>query len=164
MKQPICPKCSREYVRRVGRVGLKEGLLGIFYIYPFKCQICGYRFQFLQWGVRYVRVAEDRRVYDRLPISFPLSFSGNPNIAGQGEAIDISMGGCSFNTTETLAAKMILRFELRISNDVPPVVVDAAIVRFVKSQNVGVEFLRCQKNERERLQLFISGLLIGQPT
>ena len=40
-------------------VGALETLLGIIYVYPFKCQLCGFRFRMPQWGVRYVRVPED---------------------------------------------------------------------------------------------------------
>ena len=56
----------------------------------------------------------------------------------------------------------ILNLSLQISKDVPPVIVDAAMVRNVGSSSVGVEFLLWQQSERERLQLFVRGLLIGQ--
>jgi hypothetical protein len=57
---------------------------------------------------------------------------------------------------------MILKMGLQISKDIAPVTVDAAVVRNVRSGAVGVEFLQWQKSERERLQLFIRGLLIGR--
>jgi hypothetical protein len=72
------------------------------------------------------------------------------------------MGGCSFHTGANLTTGMILKLELRISNDVAPVIVDAALVRNVRSGGVGVEFLQWQQSERERLQLLIRGLLIGR--
>jgi hypothetical protein len=65
-----CPNCSKEYVARVARVGFVEGLLGLFYVYPFKCQLWGCRASALQWGVRYLRMEEDRREYERLPTVF----------------------------------------------------------------------------------------------
>jgi hypothetical protein len=52
MPQPICPKCSSDYVERVSRIGF-ERLISLFYIYPFRCQPCGHRFRLLQWGVTY---------------------------------------------------------------------------------------------------------------
>ena len=52
MPQPICPKCSSDYVERVSRIGF-ERLISLFYIYPFSCQPCGHRFRLLQWGVTY---------------------------------------------------------------------------------------------------------------
>jgi hypothetical protein len=56
---------------------------------------------------------------------------------------------------------MILQLGLQIADDVPPVEVDAAMVRYVTGESVGVEFLRWREGERERLQLFVRGLLIG---
>src|SRR5499433_4610648 len=54
MPQPVCPKCSSDYVERAHRVGL-ERLISFFYIYPFRCQPCGHRFRLLQWGVTYTK-------------------------------------------------------------------------------------------------------------
>jgi len=161
MTQPKCPSCSRQFVRRVSMVGALETLLGIFYIYPFKCQICGFRFRLPQWGVRYVRVPEDHREYDRMPASFPLTFE-TQNIKGNGKATNLSMGGCNFDTATPLASGMVLRMELQIAAEVAPVVVDAAAVRYARQRSVGVEFLQWQESERERLQLYVRGLLIAK--
>src|SRR5262245_62135462 len=64
MTQPVCLRCSSEYVKRVSRVGL-ERLTSFFYIFPFRCQPCGHRFRLLQWGVTYTRIEVDRRVRRR---------------------------------------------------------------------------------------------------
>jgi hypothetical protein len=156
-----CPHCARDFVRRVARAGLWEIFLSFFYVYPYKCQICGARFRSLQWGVRYVRVDEDRREYNRIEIRFPITFSGQ-DISGEGALLNISMGGCSFHTSTNLTKGMILKLGLQISNDVAPVIVDAVVVRNVRSGAVGVEFIEWRQSERERLQLFIRGLLIGR--
>ena len=92
MSQVKCPSCSREFVRRVVRAGLRDWLAGWFFIYPFKCQICGLRFRSLQWGVRYLRLREDHRDYDRLAMNFPVLFRGD-RFDGVGSVTDISMGG-----------------------------------------------------------------------
>jgi hypothetical protein len=55
MPQPVCPKCSSDYVERVSRIG-SERLISLFYIYPFRCQSCGHRFRLLQWGVTYTKI------------------------------------------------------------------------------------------------------------
>jgi hypothetical protein len=57
---------------------------------------------------------------------------------------------------------MVLRLELRIAQDVPPLVVEAAAVRYMRERSVGVEFLQWEEKERERLQLYVRGLLIGR--
>jgi hypothetical protein len=75
---------------------------------------------------------------------------------------NVSMGGCSFKTNAELGLGMILQIDLQISADLPPVTVDAAVVRNRSSANAGVEFLRWQESERDRLQLFVRGLLISR--
>ena len=159
MAQLKCPNCSQEFVRRVARAGSKERLLEWISFYPFKCQVCGFRF--LQWGVRFIRNEEDGREYERLPKSLPMGFRGD-HIQGEGLVLNISMGGCNFYTTSELSKGAIIRLEVRISIDARPVVVDAAVVRHIDKQTAGVEFIQWQQNERERLQLFICGLLIGR--
>jgi PilZ domain len=159
MAQVKCPKCARDFVRRISRSGLLEKFLSNFYVYPFKCQLCGYRFRFFQWRVRYIRVEEDRREYDRMAITFPLSFSGE-GISGQGTLVNVSMGGCSFVTHADFAVGTIFEMKLQISTDVDPVTVSAAVVRSLYRGTVGVEFLQWQQSERQRLQLFVRSLLI----
>jgi hypothetical protein len=156
-----CPKCAREFCRRVSRSGWAEVLLSYLYLYPFKCQLCGFRFRHFQPWVRYVRVEEDRREYDRMEMNLPVSFYGQ-EVSGEGALLNVSMGGCSFRTDAKVEAGAILNLSLQISQEVPPVVVDAAVVRNVGQSHVGVEFLLWQQGERERLQLFIRGLLIGR--
>ena len=158
MPQLKCPYCSREFVRRVARVGMRERMAGWFHVYPFKCQICGYRF--LQWAVRYLRVDEDQRAYHRMAMNFPVAFGGD-QFEGNGNVLEISMGGCSFTTASKLAEGAIMRLELKISNDAAPVIIEAAILRHRHNQIAGVEFIQWRQSERERLQLFVRGLLIG---
>ena len=158
-----CPHCARDFVRRVSNAGLLEVLSSLFYVYPFKCQLCGHRFRFLQWGVRYIRSREDRREYTRMEKELPITFSGE-GISGHGTLLNISMGGCSFATAAGLAIGSIVRMELEISSEIPPVIVEAAVVRNTRKGGAGVEFIQWQKSERERLQLFIRGMLIGHGT
>jgi len=162
MAQPKCPNCSRQFVRRVSCIGSAETLLAFFYIYPFKCQLCGFRFRMPQWGVRYLRVPEEQREYERMPTRFPLTFQAH-NLSGQGTVTNLSMGGCNFASTYPIAIGTVLRLWLQISDDVAPVSVDAAVVRYVHQHSVGVEFIQWQQSERERLQLFVRGLLISYP-
>jgi hypothetical protein len=161
MARPLCPRCSKEYIRRVSRVGLDELLLSLFYVYPFKCQLCGHRFKLLQWGVTYTRNEEDRREYDRLSASFPLTFTAE-TVNGTGLAVDISMGGCTFHTETPLAKGSILRMGLQLSSELTPVVVEAAVIRNVTPGRAGVEFLRIEDGERERLQRFVRGLTLSR--
>jgi hypothetical protein len=51
---------------------------------------------------------------------------------------------------------------LQVSNETPPVNVEAAIVRSIRSGRAGVEFLQFENGERERLQHFIRGLILDR--
>ncbi len=161
MRDVICPNCSKPYVARVACVGLAEEVLSLFYVYPFKCQLCGWRFKVLQWRVRYLRVEQDRREHERLSTTFPLSFTDD-KIAGSGMAYDVSMSGCSFQPTMAPSQGTVLRMALRISREFPPVQVEA-VVRNVGQNRVGVEFLRFEPVQRARLQNYIRELLKQRP-
>jgi hypothetical protein len=161
MAKVKCPICALEFVRRVSLAGLVEKFLSLFYVYPFKCQLCGHNFLSLQWGMRYIRVEEDRRTYDRLEIKCPMTFSGESG-AGEGTVVELSMGGCSVSTSADIVAGMILKMSLKVSSDVAPILVKAAVVRHVRLKAVGVEFLQWERSERERLQQFITGFLIDR--
>ncbi|MGE5219747.1 MAG: PilZ domain-containing protein, partial [Chloroflexota bacterium] len=114
-----------------------------------------------QRGVRYRKIEEDRREYDRMEVNFPVKFRGE-NLTGEGILLNLSMDGCSFKANSQLRLGMILQIDLEISADLAPVIVDAALVRNVNSSSVGVEFLRWRDGERERLQLLVRGMLIGR--
>jgi hypothetical protein len=111
----------------------------------------------LQWGVRYPALPDDRREYERLAMNLPISFVGK-NIDGAGIVSDISINGCAFVTDAQLTEKIIVRLALQISDELQPVDIEAAVVRHVRRGHVGIEFLRVQQEERQRLQLFIRGL------
>jgi hypothetical protein len=157
MASPICPNCSKDYVRRVRREGLIDRLVSLTYVYPFRCQLCGCRFRVRQQGVRYTRVDEDRREYERIPVRFPvILFTGQDNVTGT--ALDISMAGCTVETTASLPAETVLRVQLE-APDLAPLQVQAAVVRSVRTKSIGLQFLRFEGNERERLQSFVRTLL-----
>ena len=127
MPRPLCPRCSRESVKRVSRVGLGERFKSLFYVYPFRCQLCGHRFQLLQWGVKYKRIEEDRREYERMPASFPVTF-GAGAVQGRGLAVDVSMAGCTFHTETELAEGSVLQMRLSVPEETSPVRVAAVII------------------------------------
>jgi hypothetical protein len=116
----------------------------------------------MQWGVRYKRVEEDRREYSRMPMNFPASFSSD-TFEGTGTVVEISMNGCSLRVNTILTEGSIMRMALKFSEELPPVNLEAAIVRAVRTNRVGVEFLRFQHQDRERLQIFIRRFLNGNP-
>jgi hypothetical protein len=115
----------------------------------------------MQWGVRYMRMEEDRREYDRIKCSFPVSFAGD-HLNGSGFIVEISINGCALQASTELAEGNIIRMALQISDEAPPVQIEAAVVRAVRKSHIGIEFLRFQYDDRDRLQSFIRGLLLKQ--
>jgi hypothetical protein len=155
-----CPHCGRDFVRCVSWAGFSDRLLSLFYLYTFKCQLCGERFRSFRRGGRSI-IKEDRREYDRMERKFPITFTGQDS-SGEGVVLDLSMGGCTFSTVADLAIGTVLKVDLCLSAAVPPVIVDAAVVRNVRTGVAGVEFVRWRESERERLELFMTGMLIGR--
>jgi hypothetical protein len=162
MNNPVCPECCSEYVRRVHREGIGERLLSVFYVYPFSCHLCGERFSFFQRGVRYVRMDEEQRMYQRYPVNLPIAFA-NDEVSGKGRVGDISMGGCTVQTDAQMAQGAIFHLSLGIQDAVSAIKIDAAMVRNLHLDRVGLMFLKFQKPERERLQNLVSGLLLARP-
>jgi hypothetical protein len=161
MTNPVCPLCRSEYVRRVRREGIGERLLGVFYGYPFSCQLCGERFSFFLRGVRYVGIDEEQRMYQRSPVNFPIAFA-NGEVSGKGRVGDISMGGCTVQSDAQMALGAIFHLSLGIQDGVSTIKIDAARVRNVRLDRVGLEFLKFQKSERERLQNLVRGILFAR--
>jgi PilZ domain len=156
--RPVCPNCHSEYVKRVSRAGLSERFVSLFHIYPFCCQLCGYRFKLRQPGVTYTRIEEDRREYYRWSVDFPITFrAGTKGVAGL--LIDISMGGCAFHTEALMLEGIILQLDLQLPQEATPVKIDAAVVRSVRPGLASVEFLRIEHSERERLKVFVRSLM-----
>ena len=158
---PSCPRCSSEYVTRVSLVGFSEHLISLFYIDPFRCQLCGHRFKVLQRGVTYTRIEEDRREYVRWGANFPVTFTVD-GTAATGSIIDISLGGCAFHTDAPLMVGIILQLGLQLSREIPPVNIEAAVIRSVRSGRASVEFLRIKRGERDRLKEFIRNFMFSQ--
>jgi hypothetical protein len=154
---PNCPNCSSEFVQRVRRTTVYERLVSLFYIYPFNCQLCGQGFSLFQPGVRYVRVDEDQRAYQRIRVDLPIVMT-HDEIERDGSAIDISMRGCTVRTDDPLGIGSIIKVALKIPNEKDTLTVEA-IVRNSSADRVGLEFLRFQGRERQRLRQFVQSLL-----
>jgi c-di-GMP-binding flagellar brake protein YcgR len=100
-------------------------------------------------------------MYQRSPVNFPIAFA-NDEVTGKGRVGDISMGGCTVQTDAQMALGAIFQLSLGIEDAVSTIKIDAARVRNVQLDRVGLEFLKFQKTERERLQNFVRGLLFAR--
>ena len=160
MSLPKCPGCHEDYVRRVRRKGLIEHLLSQFYVYPFRCQLCGKRFRARQPGVRYIRIDEDRREYERIPVNYDAILSVEREHS-EGVVKDISLGGCSVDTRTPLSPGTILQLGLQLPGDRGGITIDAGVVRTSRPGSVGIEFIRFKHAERNRLKDLVRSLHFG---
>jgi hypothetical protein len=146
----------------VSRSGGFERILSGFYIYPFRCQLCGHRFKLLRWGEMYRKTYYDRREFERMPVSLDASFWEESGEHGEGTLRDLSMRGCGLTTGVAFGEGSILRLELHVPDDDLPIVVQAAVVRNAVSSHSEIEFLRLQHAERDRLRVFVAELLAAR--
>lgn len=154
MNHPVCPECSTEYVRRVRRRSIAERLLSVVYIYPFRCQLCGYRFKTLRWEDKYVRFDEDARDYERLERNIPFTLICK-GMTITGWVSEISMSGCTLQTLTPIRPGQVTSLQLHVPTLNESIMIDTATVKNTSVNRAGLEFLRLSQRERKRLQSFI---------
>ena len=152
---PQCPHCGTNHVRRSQRLGALERVLSVARVYPFRCQVCSRRFRTLEWGTPYGRELIDQREYERIPVRLAVSFYGD-RMKGQGRLIELSMGGCSFQTEDRLRPGELLQLSFQPSEQEAHIHVEAVVIRSVRPPMVGVEFLRLQSAQEDSLRQFVS--------
>lgn len=158
MKQILCPKCGKDFVRRTVRQGMHEVLLSTVYVYPFRCQLCAHRFMRLEPGKRYNESTVDKRQYERVEAKFPVTFVGE-KASGAGTVTRLSLGGCALESPLKLMEGMMFNLRLQPPEVNPAINVETAVVRSVRPPVIGLEFLRTTPTEQFRLIQFVAGLL-----
>lgn len=158
--RPRCHSCQSIYVRRTHRVGMFERMVSLFYVYPFRCQLCSARFTCFQWGVRYAQ-QEDLRQYERIGVQFAVLFSSSQTV-GKGVVTDVSVADCAFETSLPLKQGDTLKLELYAKSGRLPIIVEKSVIRSIRKGIVGVQFIEVSDTDRARLHRFV-GDLIGLP-
>jgi len=153
-----CPNCSSEFVKRAQRTKSYERLLSAFYVYPFRCQVCGHVFKLFQLGIRYIRVDDDRREQTRVSVECP-AWLKKDIIKCEGTVVDLSTSGCTMRVVSAPPVGSIVTVGLEIPDAPSPVTIEAAIVRNANQGRVGLEFLKFYGDERHRLRHMIQGLM-----
>ena len=157
-----CPKCSKNLVQQSPRRGMIEALLSFFCIYPFRCQLCAHRFLAFQWWWRRFVNYYGRREYVRITVRFQLTFSGK-QVSGEGTVVNLSRQGCTIETDTPIPHGELLCLRIHEPDGQPLFEIEAAVVRFIVEKLVGVEFVRIQEREMERLERVIVILCTGRP-
>ena len=163
MVPPHCSVCRKQFVRRAHRKGLIEVFLSLFFVYPFRCQLCGRRFLALQWGYRYVKEPANARQYGWIPVRLPVTFY-NEHIQGEGTLLDLSIKGGMMETATPLYKEEVLCLRIPKTDAHPPIEIEVAGVLWVSRMRVGLEFLSVNVNASADLRRVIENLSTGRYT
>jgi len=156
-----CPKCRKNLVQQSPRHGLIEALLSIFCLYPFRCQLCTHRFLAFQWWWDRFVSYYGRREYVRIPVRYQLTFAGK-QVSGEGTVVNLSRLGCTIETHAPIPHGELLFLRIQKSDGQLLFEIEAAVARFTVEKSVGVEFVRIQEREMERLERVIVNLYTGR--
>jgi hypothetical protein len=146
-----CPECGKAAVLRYQCLTALEHLLAVLKICPFRCQVCSHRFLAFTVGRSYSSSPLDRREHVRMPVQMQLAFSGG-RIRGEGQVLNLSVGGCMIETGAPVHVDDIYHLELFVGNNQPPLELPA-IVRSVSGKRVGLKFLPSAREDQRLLAL-----------
>ncbi|BFU94665.1 MAG: conserved protein of unknown function [Nitrospira sp.] len=97
---------------------------------------------------------QDRRGR-RLKVSHRLFFFGEDEFEGEATVLDISTGGCQATSLTEVKCGMVFKLSLFLQDQPWPLRIDDSIVRWVKDQTFGLEFLGIRPAQRERLRAIL---------
>ncbi|GKS56886.1 hypothetical protein YTPLAS18_04130 [Nitrospira sp.] len=159
MKEPHCPQCGTTFIRVIHQQALGESLLQFLRVYPFRCQLCTHQFRAFRPGARDSSQAFDRRQYKRLPTSCWATLVTDL-LTPKEMILDISMGGCTVRMESPLPMGTFLGIQLQAGEQEPAISVGTAMVRSIRRNSVGIQFLELDRDDKARLSRFIHGLLL----
>ena len=150
-----CPRCQWRVIQRAPRAGIFERLISLVSIYPFRCQVCRYRFRAWRPGRRYSGSPADRREFTRAEVRLPavVSFHGSRST---GELTNVSVTGAMLQSDLGAPEGALIQLEIELP-DGQLVAVDGALVRSVRAGSLGLQFTAVRVPERARLQAFLIG-------
>jgi hypothetical protein len=91
----------------------------------------------------------------RLRVSHRLFFFGEDEFEGEATILDISTGGCQATSLTEVKVGMTLKLSLFLQDQPWPLRIDDSIVRWVKEQTFGLEFIGIRPAQRERLRAML---------
>lgn len=94
------------------------------------------------------------RITTRHKLECRTFFSGGP-LEGEGFVNDLSRMGCKIRCETVPETGAVLKVELFLPDYPRPLKVERSIVRWVKGDTFGVEFIEVQASQRERLRVFL---------
>jgi hypothetical protein len=138
--------------------------LGLFTVYPFRCQLCTHRFLAFLW--RYS--ASPKREYDRVPAQYPVTLyppsTGKQDEGIPGTTVNLSITGGLIETAACVPQGTSLRLTIHHpSGPVPHIEVEGALVRAVLENRLALEFFKIAPEEEQRFRVFMEAHLLCRP-
>lgn len=137
-------------------------LLSRFRILSFRCQLCTTRFRAYRNQLPGQTSITDRRQYKRLPVSFRANLLAENAVRMDNRVTDISMGGCTLETTATLPQGTFIELVIKPASDEEAIKIETAMVCSSRSESMGIRFLEVVADDKNRLSQVILSLLVGQ--
>ena len=139
-------------------------LLNRFRIFSFRCQLCTTRFRTYRNQLPDQTSVADRRQYKRLPVSFRANLLAENVTRMDNRVTDISMGGCTLETTTALPHGTFIELIIKPASDEEPIKIETAMVCSSRPESMGIRFLEMVTDDKNRLSQVILSLLVGQST
>lgn len=136
--------------------------LNRFRIFSFRCQLCTTRFRAYRNQLPGKTSAVDRREYKRLPVSFRANLLSENSVRIDNRVTDISMGGCTLETTTALPTGTFIELVIKPASDEEPIKIETAMVCSSRPESMGIRFLEIVSADKNRLSQVILSLLVGQ--
>ncbi len=95
------------------------------------------------------------------PVRWLISFLISPvasedgRISGSGMASDLAVGGCTVVSDTRVSPGVQMELRLYLPEDIMPVDVDRAVVRWAKGRKFRIEFISMQSEAQERLHRLV---------
>jgi hypothetical protein len=94
------------------------------------------------------------REHYRLPVSYPAMFSDTSTV-GEARVTNLSVFGCTLECVRGLPEKTHLLIRLILPDDRESLPIDVAEVRWVKGNQLGLQFNRLERKANLRLHGFV---------
>ncbi|MDH4086500.1 MAG: PilZ domain-containing protein [Nitrospira sp.] len=133
-----------------------------FRMFSFRCQLCTARFRVYQAQPPGQTSIADRRQYKRLPVSFRANLLAENARRMDNRVTDISMGGCTLETTSTLPQGSFIELVIKPASNEKPIKIGTAMVCSSRPESMGIRFLEMVADDKNRLSQVILSLLVGQ--
>lgn len=99
---------------------------------------------------------KDRRRHPRVPVRYLGTFSTMQRAAGEGIVLDLSLGGCRVESSRDVRLGTELALRISLPNQVTPLAVDQAIVRWGHGHQFGLCFMSLRPEEQARLRRLVA--------